>query len=94
MRGNLPMLVPFIIMKKSSHLFYFTRQKEGKQRRERKKGGWEACRERELYFQTHQSLFFRSHIGFILSCHDASCGNSAYLYGCNKHAPRKEDSQH
>lgn len=39
MRGNPPMLVPFIIMKKSSHLFYFTRQKEVKQRREKKRWG-------------------------------------------------------
>lgn len=33
------MLVSFIIMKKSSHLFYFTRQKEIKQSREKKGGG-------------------------------------------------------
>lgn len=39
MRGNLPMLVSFIITKKSSHLFYFTRQKEIKQSREKKGGG-------------------------------------------------------
>lgn len=58
------MLVSFIIMKKSSHLFYFTRQKEIKQRREKERGKKKGYREREQYFQTLWSLFSRSYIGF------------------------------
>lgn len=62
------MLVSFVIMKKSSHLFYFTRQKEIKQSREKKKrGGWEGYRAGERYFQTCQSLFSRLHVGFTVS---------------------------
>lgn len=99
MRGNLPMLVSFIMMKKSSHLFYFTGQKEIKQRREGNEedgkvtGKGNAISKSASLFSLGQALGLRFLVGHCGSCHGAPRRCSAYSYVCNKHAPGKKKAK-